>query len=247
MLMREPAELAESLASLKSHRFSAFKIGWGPFGRVSDLLDERIVAAARKAIGDESYLMVDAGGSDSFWPNGYKWALRTSRMLSDYGVFWFEEPLKPDAIQDYRELRLRSTVPISGGEVLTRRQSFLPWLSSGALDIVQPDVTKVGGITESRRIAWMAEDYGVRFIPHGWNTAVGLAADLQLASAFANTDFVEYIIGSPYVDELPSEPWRLDEEGLLSIPDRPGLGIDIDTETLEKYADDPEFRLSTAQ
>ncbi|MBN1687263.1 MAG: hypothetical protein JW852_11445, partial [Spirochaetales bacterium] len=108
-----------------------------------------------------------------------------------------------------------------------------------ALDIVQPDVTKVGGITESRRIAWMAEDYGVRFIPHGWNTAAGLAADLQLASAFANTDFVEYIIGSPYVDELTCEPWRLDEEGMLNIPDRPGLGIDINLDALAKYADDP--------
>ena len=80
-------------------------------------------------------------------------------------------------------LRRHAPVPIAGGEVLTRRQSFQPWLRAGAFDIVQPDVTKVGGISEERRIAWMAEEHGVRFIPHGWNTAVGLAADLQLASA----------------------------------------------------------------
>jgi L-alanine-DL-glutamate epimerase-like enolase superfamily enzyme len=89
--------------------------------------------------------------------------------------------------------RPRSPVPIAGGEVLTRRQSFQPWLEGGAFDIVQPDVTKVGGISEERRIAWMAQEHSIRFIPHGWNTAIGLAADLQLASAFSNTDLVEYL------------------------------------------------------
>ena len=75
-------------------------------------------------------------------------------------------------------------MPIAGGEVLTRRQAFMPWLTRGAFDIVQPDVTKVGGISEQRRIAWMAHDFGVKYIGHGWNTALGVAADLQLASAF---------------------------------------------------------------
>jgi L-alanine-DL-glutamate epimerase-like enolase superfamily enzyme len=96
--------------------------------------------------------------------------------------------------------------------VLTRRQSFQPWLEAGAFDIVQPDVTKVGGISEERRIAWMAREHGVRFIPHGWNTAVGLAADLQLASAFPDTDLVEYLNGSPFIDEIATEPWRLDPD-----------------------------------
>ncbi len=74
--------------------------------------------------------MVDAGGSDAFWNNGYKWAYRTSQMLAEYDVYWFEEPVRPDSIEDYRELRLRSPVPISGGEVLTRRQVFKPWLTT---------------------------------------------------------------------------------------------------------------------
>jgi L-alanine-DL-glutamate epimerase-like enolase superfamily enzyme len=163
-------------------------------------------------------------------------------MLAEYDVAWFEEPLKPDALEDYVQLRLRAPVPISGGEVLTRRQSFQPWLTAGALDIVQPDVTKVGGITESRRVAWMAEAYGVRFIPHGWNTAVGLAADLQLASAFADTDLVEYLTGSPYVDEIVSSGWRLDKDGLLPIPDAPGLGISLDQDAVARYtAGEPFF------
>ena len=119
---------------------------------------------------------------------------------------------------------------------MTRRQSFQPWLQAGAFDIVQPDVTKVGGISEERRIAWMAQENGIRFIPHGWNTAVGLAADLQLASAFADTDLVEYLTGSPYIDEIVREDWKLDEEGMLPIPDKPGLGITLETEAVEKYS-----------
>ena len=236
VLMQAPALLADYLMQLKEQGFRAFKIGWGPFGRQSHALHEKIVKAAREAIGSDVLLMVDAGGSDAFWNNGYKWALRTSQMLADYDVAWFEEPLKPDALQDYILLRQKAPVPISGGEVLTRRQSFQPWLQAGAFDIVQPDVTKVGGISEERRIAWMAQENGIRFIPHGWNTAVGLAADLQLAAAFADTDLVEYLTGSPYIDEIVVDDWRLDEEGMLPIPDKPGLGITLNTEAVEKYS-----------
>ena len=163
--------------------------------------------------------MVDAGGSDAFWPHGYKWALRTAEMLADYDVAWFEEPLKPDALEDYRRAapaQLRCRSPAARCSPGGRRSS--PGSRRGAFDIVQPDVTKVGGISEERRIAWMAQEHGVRFIPHGWNTAVGLAADLQLASAFPDTDLVEYIDGSPYVDGIVAEPWQLDADGMLAHP-----------------------------
>src|ERR1051325_11338658 len=121
---------------------------------------------------------------------------------------------------------------IAGGEVLTRRQSFQPWLEAGAFDIVQPDVTKVGGISEERRIAWMARDHGVRFVPHGWNTAIGLAADLQLASAFPGTDLVEYLNGSPFIDDLVVGGWRLDAAGMLPIPSGPGLGVKLNPDAV---------------
>lgn len=235
LLMDEPKRLADVLVKLKEQKFRAFKIGWGPFGRQSNAMDESIIRAARETVGDDTLLMVDAGGSDAFWKNGYKWALRTSQMLANYDVTWFEEPLKPDALNDYILLRQNAPVPIAGGEVLTRRQSFQLWLQGGAFDIIQPDVTKVGGISESRRIAWMAQDNGIRFIPHGWNTAVGLATDLQLASAFSDTDLVEYLTGSPYVDEIVVGGWKLDEDGMLHIPDAPGLGLNLDMDAVAKY------------
>jgi L-alanine-DL-glutamate epimerase-like enolase superfamily enzyme len=235
ILMDEPAKLIDHLDQVMEQGFRAVKIGWGPFGRVNEELDDAIVRAARDTVGEDCKLMVDAGGSDAFWSNGLKWASRTAEMLGDYGVYWFEEALEPDAIEAYARLRDNSPVPIAAGEVLTRRKSFSPWLRAGALDIVQPDVTKVGGLSEARRIGWMAEEHGATLIPHGWNTAVGLAADLHLASALPGTDLVEYITGSPYVDELTTSAWKLDAEGMLAIPDAPGLGVEISDNALDRF------------
>jgi D-galactarolactone cycloisomerase len=235
LLMDEPAKLSQHLLAVREQGFRAFKIGWGPFGRRSAAVDEAIVKAARDAIGPDAKLMVDAGGSDAHWPNGYKWALNTAKMLADYDVTWFEEALNPDAIEDSIRLREHSPVKIAGGEVLTRRQAFQPWLVRGALDIVQPDVTKVGGISEERRIAWLAQDHGIQFIPHGWNTAVGLAADLQLASAISGTDMVEYLTGSPFIDEITVGGWSLDADGMLPIATAPGLGLELDPDAVKRY------------
>lgn len=235
LMEADTAILSDKIAGLKEFNYKAFKIGWGPFGRIDAATDERIVREARKAIGPEAMLMVDAGASDAYWRQGYKWAVNTARMLADYDVAWFEEPLRPDDLDDFILLRRTAPVPISGGEVLTRRQSFYPWIEQRAVDIIQPDVTKVGGIGEQRRIAELAEDHGVRFIPHGWNTAVGLATDLHFAGAFSGTDLVEYLIGSPYVDEIVETAWRLDEGGYLAVPTAPGLGISFDEDAIARY------------
>ena len=240
LLMDEPGPMRDLVAGFRAQGFRAFKIGWGPFGRRDDTrLDEAIVRAAREGAGPDSKLFVDAGASDCYWPQGLKWAMRTAEMLKDHDVGWFEEALRPDAIDDFCHLRRVSPVPIAGGECLTRRQTFLPWLQRGALDIIQPDVTKVGGMSEQRRIAWMADDYGVKYVGHGWNTAAGLAADLQLAAAFPNVDLVEYIGGSPYLDGITEEPFGLDAEGYLEIPELPGLGLRLDRDKLAQYTPDP--------
>ena len=85
-----------------------------------------------------------------------------------------------------------------------------------------------------RRIAWMAEEFGVKYVGHGWNTALGVATDLQMATAFPNVDLVEFIGGSPYVDGILREPFVVDSEGYLNIPDTPGLGLTLDPEVMEK-------------
>lgn len=236
ILMEEPGAMREAAARAREAGFRALKIGWGPFGRRDDTkLDEAIIKAARDGFGAERRLFVDAGASDAYWAQELKWALRTSHMLAAYDVGWFEEPLRPDALDDFVELRRQSPVPIAGGEVLTRRQSFTPWLVRGAFDIVQPDATKVGGLSEQRRIAWMAQEFGVRYVGHGWNTAIGVAADLQMAAAMPNTEVVEFIGGSAYVDGLLTQPFRLDADGYLEIPMSAGIGVTLEPEKVARY------------
>jgi D-galactarolactone cycloisomerase len=236
ILFEEPAKLRDTLTQAMERGFRAVKVGWGPFGRVNSKTDEELVKTVRETVGPDVDIMVDAGGSEQFWPGRYKWALETARMLKEYNVAWFEEALPPDDIENFIKLREHAPLPISSGEVLTRRQSFIPWIERQAVDIIQPDTTKVGGLSEARRIAWMAYDHHVQFVPHGWNTAVGLAADLQLVASLPVATFIEYITPSPYVDELLTTPFKLDEQGMLAIPTAPGLGVELNWDVVKRMS-----------
>jgi D-galactarolactone cycloisomerase len=235
ILFDEPGPLRAKLEETVARGFKAIKLGWRPFGRRDARTDELLIQTARAAVGPGVELMVDAGGSEQFWPHGYKWALTTARMLANYDIVWFEEALPPDDLEGFIELRRHAPLPITTGEVLTRRQSFRPYLERGAVDIIQPDCTKCGGITEALRIAWMAYEHNVLYVPHGWNTAIGLAADLALVAAVPVARYVEYLTPTPYIEELITEPFRVDSEGYLPIPDRPGLGIELNRDALKKY------------
>ena len=235
ILFDEPDALAKRLEETVSRGFKAIKMGWRPFGRRSRKFDELLIRTARRTVGDDIELMVDAGGSEQFWPHGLNWARETAKMLADYDIVWFEEALPPDDIEGYIELTKQSPVPIATGEVLTRRESFLPWIERRAVDIIQPDSTKNGGLSESRRIAWAAFDHNIQLVSHGWNTAIGLAADLQLAAAMPVARYVEYLTPCAYVEDLYTEPFVLDSEGYLQISDRPGLGFELDHDKLKKY------------
>jgi L-alanine-DL-glutamate epimerase-like enolase superfamily enzyme len=94
----------------------------------------------------------------------------------------------------------------------------------------------VGGLSEARRIGWMAYDHNVLLVPHGWNNAVGLAADLHLVAALPVARWVEYLTPSPYIEEIVKTPFRLDSDGLLPIPTAPGLGIELDPEGIARYS-----------
>ena len=227
--------MVERLQIARSNGFRAFKLGWRPFGRIDAATDEALVRAAREAIGDDCDLMVDAGGSDAFWHSDLKWAINASHMLKEYNVVWFEEALDDDDLEGFKMLREASPVWIATGECLRRRQTFYPWIFRRAVDVLQPDLTCVGGISDGRRIAWTANDHGILVVFHGWNTAVGVAADLQLSAALAQARFVEYLTPTPYIDGILAEPFQLDDEGMLQIPDKPGLGIEIDEEAVRGF------------
>jgi L-alanine-DL-glutamate epimerase-like enolase superfamily enzyme len=236
ILFEEPGPLREKLQHALTRGFKAIKMGWRPFGRRDRRTDELLVRTARDTVGPDIELMVDAGGSEQFWPHGCKWAIETARLLADFDITWFEEALPPDDLEGYIELRRHSPVPIAAGEVLTRRQSFRPFIEQHAVDIIQPDCTKCGGLTEAWRIGWLAYEHNVLLVPHGWNTAIGLAADLHLAAALPVARYVEYLTPSPYIEEIITEPFQVDADGYLHVPDKPGLGIELNREGLGRYA-----------
>jgi L-alanine-DL-glutamate epimerase-like enolase superfamily enzyme len=240
VLFRPVETLAQRIEEMRARGFRAVKLGWDPFGHQSLAEDEKLIRVARQAGGDDTTLLIDAGGSYPFWQARFKDALERARMLANYGVYWFEEALAPDDLEGYARLTDESPVKIAHGEVLTRRQSFLPYFQRRAMDIVQPDVAKVGGLSEMRRIAWLAAEHGIDLVPHGWNTAVGVAADIHLVSTLNSRSFVEFNVGNSLVEELIDPPFRLDSEGRLRVPTTPGLGIDLDRERL-KYFDESGF------
>jgi L-alanine-DL-glutamate epimerase-like enolase superfamily enzyme len=164
------------------------------------------------------------------------WARETAKMRGEYRVTWLEEALKPDDLDGFKELRQSSPVLIATGEVFTRRQTFQPYITQRALDVIQPDLTKCGGLSEGRRLGWMAYDHGVLLVPHGWNTGVGVAADLALTAALPVARWVEYQTGVPYIEELIDPPFKLDAEGMLRVPTGPGLGIKLNRDALSRYS-----------
>jgi L-alanine-DL-glutamate epimerase-like enolase superfamily enzyme len=236
ILFDDPPILREKLQEQLARGFKAIKMGWRPFGRVSRQLDELLIQTARETVGPEVELMVDAGGSEQFWPHNVGWARETARMLGEYGITWFEEALRPDDFDGFAELKANSPVLIATGEVLTRRQSFAPLIDRRAVDIIQPDLTKCGGLSEGRKLGWAAYDHGVLLVPHGWNTAVGVAADLALTAALPVARWVEYQTGVPYIEEIIDPPFALDDEGLLRVPTGPGLGITLNRDAIARFS-----------
>jgi L-alanine-DL-glutamate epimerase-like enolase superfamily enzyme len=235
-ILFHPVEtLPQRIEVMKQRNFRAMKLGWDPFGQQSVAEDEKLIATARKAAGDETTLLIDAGGSNPYWTNRLKDALERAKMLAQYNVYWYEEPLTPDDIEGYARLTELSPVKIAHGEVLTRRQSFVPFFNRRAMDIVQPDATKCGGLSELRRIAWMAEEHGIELVPHGWNTALGVATDIQFVSTLHTRSFVEFNVGNPMVEETIEQPFKLDANGCLQVPDAPGLGVTVNRERLKKF------------
>ena len=235
ILFDEPAVLKDKLGQQLASGFRAIKMGWRPFGCVDRRYDELLIKTARETVGPDIELMVDAGGSGQYWPHGLNWARETAKMLGAYDIVWLEEALHPDDWQGFKALRASSPVLIATGEALTRRQSFQPFITERAVDVIQPDLTKCGGLSEGKRMAWMAYDHGVLLVPHGWNTAIGVAADLALTAAMPVARWVEFQTGVPYIDNLLTTPFKLDADGLLPVPTGPGLGIELNPEALARY------------
>ncbi len=202
--------------------------------------NEDIVKTARQALGADIELMVDAG--QGYVPNPWSMhqAMKTGRMLEKYDVAWFEEPWLTNDLAGYAHLTQALEVPVAGGENGTTRWDFIPIVESRAMDIIQPDVTVAGGISECKKIAVIADAHAVRCVNHTWVSGTGLMANLHFAASCANTPLVEYSqVSNPIARDLMTVV-PVFEDGKVTLSDAPGLGVQLSEEIIEKYPDHGE-------
>ena len=200
--------------------------------------DTEYVTAIRKAIGDEVDLMIDSNHAYSM-----KEAIQLCVSLKDLNIAWFEEPVSPELYENYSQLRDKTDIPIAGGECEYLRHGFLQLFQHRSVDIAQPDICAAGGITEVKKIAAMANTFGIEVIPHSWGTGIALHAAMHL---IANLDpnpgrmyqpapWMELDRTENDLRDVLTGPPIVPENGMLGIPDMPGLGVEINEKALAKF------------
>jgi L-alanine-DL-glutamate epimerase-like enolase superfamily enzyme len=194
-----------------------------------------IVTACREAVGPDFQMMVDVQ---------YRWqdaksALRTLRRWDDLDLFFVETPLQVDNLEGYATLVREAPMRIAAGEWLNTRFEFIELLDRGLIDVAQPDIGRVGGLTEAMRVCHLAQDRGRLIVPHCWKTAIGIAASAHMAAAIPHCPFIEFLPGelsdSPLRRELATTDLKM-EAGLLKLPTQPGLGVELNPGALDEFS-----------
>jgi L-alanine-DL-glutamate epimerase-like enolase superfamily enzyme len=209
--------------------YHAVKFGWEPMG-TSETVDLDLVRGARQGLGDKATLLIDAG---CVWDA--RTALRRAHKFADYNIEWLEEPLRQADVEGYRWLRDRSPVPIAAGEGECGRESFRPLIDQHALDVYQVDLSR-NGFSDASYIRQRVEEIGARLCNHCYTSPITVAASLHWLStcrdAFLFEDCVEDV---PLRNDLTLERVQADKDGLIRVPDRPGLGITLNEEFVKRY------------
>jgi D-galactarolactone cycloisomerase len=229
------AALAAEARGYVADGFGAMKLKVG-FGVEEDARNAR---AVREAIGPACRLAVDANHAYDAMT-----AIRLGRLIEPLGIAWFEEPVPPEDLEGYLQVKRALSMPISGGEAEYSRFGFRDLVARRCVDILQPDICACGGFTEAARIAALANTWGVTVYPHVWGSAVGLHASMQWAASLPPNPFA-LIPGelwfeldrtaNPFREGLAAKPLRR-AGAIIEVPQRPGLGLEVDRATLERYA-----------
>jgi len=243
--LRDGPRRAEDTLKAKALGFSCVKLRPRHQTMREDIAE---VEAVRAAVGDGFGIACDANQGwrvDTFAPeNPVRWdfkrALTTAKAYEDFGVAWLEEPLDQFDFEGYRRLRDQTTTPIAGGELAGDIWPCRELIERRAVDIIQPDATFTGGITGALQIAHTAEQFGIGFQPHTWSNGLGLAANLHVMAA-TNGALLEYPYDPPgWVpegrDAMLTEPIRVSSDGFIDMPQRPGLGVELDIERIKAHS-----------
>jgi len=236
----KPYDLAKRAAECRDMGFRAVKFGWGDFGRISVDEDVRLVKTIREAVGDDVKIIIDAGRPWECTPSR---VIKTAKKIEKYDVFFLEEPLNPDDIDGFVEVKANVDLPISTGETMSTIQEYRALIERRAVDILQPDPSRVG-ITQWKIIAKMAEAANMMCIPHDWSTGINIMAQIHLVASIPNGEYIEYMRPRPgreksveadLIDRILEEPFEL-KNGYFEVPNKPGLGIELNEKILNKYA-----------
>ncbi len=231
----EPVDyICEEVRGYVREGFSAVKLKIG-FGVEEDLA---LIRAARETIGPRTGLMLDANhGFDAVE------AIELGRRAAACNIGWFEEPVVPDDLDSYVEVRRGQPIPVAGGECEFTRWGFREVLTRRAIDIIQPDTCAAGGLSECKKIADMATAFGVRYVPHVWGTGIGLAAALQLLAVLPHSPPRHTPLEPMLEFDRSEHPFRqavlqtpLEHSGgVVRVPEGPGLGIEVDRAALQRF------------
>ena len=202
--------------------------------------DVELVKTVRRVIGPDIKLMVDSNHAYSL-----REAMELCRLIEQYDISWFEEPISPEFYDQYCELRSKTTIPIAGGECEYLRYGFNQLLKSCSVDFLQVDICSAGGLSEAKRISTLASTYGIETIPHVWGTGIAFHAALHfianlepIPGRMFNPDvFIEYDRTENGIRESLTYPGIVVEDGYINVPQKPGLGIEVNEDALVEYAE----------
>ncbi|HYI54537.1 MAG TPA: mandelate racemase/muconate lactonizing enzyme family protein [Microlunatus sp.] len=224
-----PALAAAEAARYAERGYRKIKFGWGPIGQ-DVAFNESLVREIRRAAGADVEVMIDAG---QVWDT--KTALRMAAMLESHAIGWLEEPVAPDNLAGYRALADRSSLTIAGGEAESDYAAFERLIDEGGVDLIQPDLARCGGLTQGRRLAWLAHQRHRRVVPHAFKSGVLVAASTHFAATIPNGGLIEHTVStSPIARDLVRREITF-VDGRVRVPvDRPGLGVEVDLDVLER-------------
>lgn len=238
-----PEETFEKARASIEQGFRAVKFGWGNYGRLSPEHDAEQVAAARRGLGEECLLMIDAG---TVWGDDVEQARSRLPALADNNVYWLEEPFVGEALAAYRQLAdVSPDVPIAGGEGAFNFHMARHLIDHGKIDFVQIDTGRIGGIGPSKAVADYASARGVTFVNHTFTTHLALSASLAPFAGVEECSLCEYPVEPTALAlELNNGELARGDDGLVRAPESPGLGVEPNVEAIRRYLIDVEIKVA---
>jgi L-rhamnonate dehydratase len=224
-----PEEVKSMVQKYASMGYPAIKFGWGPLG-YDVHFDLKLIEMARKTADDNIEIMIDIGKRYKL-----KQAMFVAKALEQMNIYWLEEPLPAEDLAGYKRLTESTTMRIATGEEESGRLAFARLINESRVDVIQPDISRCGGLTEAKKIATMASDANIMIVPHAFKTGILVAASIHMIAAMPHVPFLEFSVTESAIrKELLIKPF-VQKDGYVDVPTEPGLGIELNPEVIRKF------------